>query len=531
MVEKDTSLRDALSAALPDGTVCKAHYVHTPSKPCDSLFSPPPGLDPEKTRSTSHFLTVSVLQERSVANSSPAGSEACDAEVLVVGLEIFVYTAEHLTTIFVGKADSTGYLPSGSTPRSSPIKIICTTFLEWLSTHLRRKHPSRALVISLFARAQAQYLFPGSAEQSTKHILDDRQLIKWWAKVLNPIASQKSTEGTSLGGYLTIPGYDTHEMRMYFPRDASGQTVWKAGNPLEELGVARGISPNVPPRCLLPRFPDDPKARYMTDLDEEVGFLDDTSVTDSPSKKRTRKWKNIGSLDQFWEAMEFRQECASGRVVGFLWVVMPPLSPVAGFDDQAPSASQQTSASDEVQDRETTPTPTVGSSPKKRTRRPLTGPIIPRQPRLKGGSSALSVTNSSELSTMVTSRPSTGVTLSKDAYDKSMHILLHLDFCTFEVAAQSTTKWILEVSRLSGERNWAMEIVGTLKPVELANVKAAVEGKTAVTDIGTMVRKKRKVIDDVEKNSISVSQVADVAPMNVLAGGMLRKKPKKPADL
>src|SRR6266487_4672259 len=35
------------------------------------------------------------------------------------------------------------------------------------------------------AWAQGQYLFPGSVENSRKHILNDRGLVKWWCRALN----------------------------------------------------------------------------------------------------------------------------------------------------------------------------------------------------------------------------------------------------------------------------------------------------------------------------------------------------------
>nr|POE65637.1 histone acetyltransferase [Quercus suber] len=519
------SLQDALAVALPQGFVCKVHHVYTPSKPCDPLFSSAPGHVPEKTLLASHFLTVSVLldrQDETLASSSPGsgigpGAARQRRDVLVLGMEVFVYTTKHLTTIFVGKADSTGYLANSATRHISPVKAICTAFLQWLSSRLRQRRPSRTIVISLFARAQAQYLFPGSSEHDSKHILDDRQLVKWWAKVLNPIVTSTSKENSQIQGYLTIPGYNAHELKPYLPRDTSNQTVWKAGNPLKELGAVRGESPNAPPRCLLPRFPDDPKARYMSDLDDEVGMSNDTSVNDSPVKNRTRKWKTIATIDRFWEAMEFRQECSSGRVVGFLWVVM---SPVVGANDQIPSASQQTDVSDGAEDRAGTPTPAPKTSPSKRRRKPLTGPIIPRQPRLKGGSSALAKTKNSGLNGTNIAQTNDGVSLSKSAYDKAMHTLLHVDFCNLEVAALSTAKWIADVSRLSGCDTWALNVTGTSRSIAQSR-----PGEAAANDMSSMVRKKRKAVDGEEKD------IATNTPaVNVLGSGMVRKKAKKPID-
>lgn len=55
-------------------------------------------------------------------------------------------------------------------------------------------------------------------------------------------------------------------------------------------------------RDVVPVFPDDPKARFLHDLKGD-GQLSTTT------------------LGQFWELMEHRQECSSGRLVGFISMV------------------------------------------------------------------------------------------------------------------------------------------------------------------------------------------------------------------
>ena len=286
--------------------------------------------------------------------------------------------------MFVSKADTTGYIPN---QRPSRIKALCTTFIKWLVEQQRHHHPRRKVVVSLFARAQSQYLFPGSAEHVNKHVLDDRQLIKWWAQVLDPLldVAIDTEQRHDVHGYITIPGYDSQELRSYVPRPTHTHGgLWKPGHPLAELAETRGVSPAAPPRSLLPRFPDDPKARFMSDLDDEVGLAEDAHVTVSPSKRKSGRWNNVRDLARFWEAMEFRQECSSGRVVGFLWVVVPPTKTVDQDQDGKPEADagfsqeslQDIPTSEPAAHRDTTPTPSKPSSPKKRKRKPLTGPII-----------------------------------------------------------------------------------------------------------------------------------------------------------
>ena len=118
-------LKDAFDAFLPKDFNCQVRYTHSPPKPCEPLFSPCPGMQPEKTRLASHFLTVSVplpVQAKSAGN----GNANSQRQVLVFAMEVLVYSSQGLVTMFVSKADSTGHLPPR---RPSPIKSIATTFM------------------------------------------------------------------------------------------------------------------------------------------------------------------------------------------------------------------------------------------------------------------------------------------------------------------------------------------------------------------------------------------------------------------
>ncbi|KAK5694883.1 hypothetical protein LTR97_009474 [Elasticomyces elasticus] len=549
MDSKTASLAEALATALSaDSTTDaggKLRYLHTPPKPCDPLFSPPPGHEPEKTRLSSHFLTFSINACDAVGHD-PLGSSALGSQeegVLGIAIELLVYTTRYLTTLFVSKADTTGYIPNHPPSRT---KAVCSAFIKWLVEQEQQRHPHRKVVVSLFARAQSQYLFPGSAEHKNKHVLDDRQLIRWWARVLDPlldIAIDQEVKA-EINGYVTIPGYDNQELRSYLPRTQhSHGRQWKTGHPLAELAETRGVSAAAPPRSLLPRFPDDPKARFMQDLDDEVGLAGDAPVTVSPPKRKSGRWNNVGDLARFWEAMEFRQECSSGRVVGFLWIVVSPgcdskdgsqltdaikdeiasleqgstrtLADAPDIVISAPASQLHHSLSDP---RDTTPTPSqsISASPtKKRKRKPLTGPIIPRQPRLKGGSSSLTAT-SSDLNGMLNSIRGDGLLITQEGYDRAMQTLLHLDFANLAIATRSTTKWVNEVASVCGlASDWGVKVVGrALVAIQEPKASAASNGGGsggAINDLGGMVRKKKR------------KDIDDTPAVNVLSA---RKKPK-----
>lgn len=544
MAANKDSLKDALAATVPENFRCKVRYIHTPPKPCDPLFSPPPGHESEKTRLASHFFGISVAGTSSRDNGALTSNED-HTDVLALGIEVLVYTTTHLTTIFVSKADSTGFMPQS--PHATSVKPMVVTVLQWLTNQECRKKPERKVVVSLFARAQSQYLFPGSAENSRKHVLDDRQLIKWWAKVLDPILTQASdgdeSEAPAIQGYITVPGFEGSELRQFYPAQGhavSGRPRWQAGNPLLKLAETRGISAETQPRCLLPRFPDDPKARFMQDLDDEVGIAENSATT-SPTKRKRGKWNTIRDLDRFWEAMEFRQECSSGRMVGFLWVVIPPRHGATNgiMNGESQESSQGAPTSAPASQRDVTPTPATNSSPKKkRTRKLLTGPIMARKPRLKGGSSSLSAT-SAGLSGMIDGARSSeeGLLLTQEGYDQAMHTLLHLDFANMDVAVISTRKWVNEVSSICGlASEFGVDVIGTARPAESASKAGANgNGNGQVNDLGGMVRRKRKAGDSpgaegpVVADARVETKASEVPAVNVLAAGMVRKKPKPAA--
>jgi regulator of Ty1 transposition protein 109 len=551
------TLLQKLAIVLPKDVSFKIYHLSTPPTRTSAIYSAPSGNRPDRTYCESHFLTVSI--------STHAKDDAELKEVLVYAIEILIYSTAYDTTFFVSKADSTGYLHLLDLVKGSPspIRDITATFLR----HLVEGHQRQNLrsVISLFARAQDQYLFPGSIEYDGKHVLDDRELVRWWCRVLDPLI-EHSKSGTvpdslwdTVKGYLVVPGLDSHETRSYIPKRSIPNTSWTIGNPLNELSRH---ADEVPPRCLIPHFPDDPKARFLDELDEE---------TARGRSNSNGEWKSVKTIAQFWDMMAFRQECSAGRMVGFIWIVFTPkiqhqpTIPVLG-DSQSTVVSfrspkhrldsSQLSIPDCLS-QPITPATSVNASsqiyatsspwtrdddltsqqsdrsskpltPTKKKKKKLSGPIIPRQPRIKTENKNYLLERPESTAYYVWHPESRGqIIVDEIDYKRITELLLRLDFANLKLAASSSARWVNEVrsgARGSMSDAWGQTVTGT-KAVEL-RTQASAAGGVQTMNIG-LIRKKRKPgADEPKVTPVEPISQSSVSQVNLLSTGMIRKKAK-----
>ncbi|ATY61122.1 DNA damage response [Cordyceps militaris] len=519
----DNGLRAKLGSILPKDRQFTIFHLSTPPTKSAALYSAPPNQRPDRTFCESHFLAVSVK------TPDEHGAAAADEEpknVLVFGVEVLLYSTMHTTTLFVSKADSTGYLNLLRLPKGtpSPIREVCGAFLSHLVENRRRK--DKQFIVSLFARAQSQYLFPGSVKNSGKHILDDRGLVKWWCRVLSPLL-ETPPEGdlapwASVKGYLVVPGLDEYETRAFLPR--AQLPSWSLTHPLERISHYTKEFDSVPPRCLIPRYPDDPKSRFRDELDEEAA--------QSGGMRKAGTWKSAKTLDLFWEMMAFRQECSSGRLTGFIWVV---------FDDDAAESGGPRTGSDTprragppAQSATAASTRTQVKTKKKKAKK-LRGVIITRPPRIKTEQKNYMLARC-PVSTPHYVWPTGGRgerVVAEGAYRRIVELLLHLDFATLDKAAGSTRRWVSEVAMGSA---WGYDVTGTME------VPAAVteNGDGAVNNLSGFVKRKRAAADATEPagdagvTTLSAGLVRkknkpeapEEAPVQVLSAGLVRKKQK-----
>lgn len=552
---KSPIISHLLAAALPKDTNFKIYHLSTPPTRTSSLYSAPPGSRPDRTYCESHFLSASI--------QLPSKGDTSEAlEVLVFAIEVLVYSTAFDTTFFVSKADSTGYLHLLNLPKGapSPLREISGSFLRYLVEQRQRRNIKS--IVSLFARAQDQYLFPGSIEYSGKHVLDDRGLVRWWCRVLNPlvegtkISPHPTSQWEGVKGYLIVPGLDLRETMTYIPRAA--KPLWAIGHPLKQISRH---ADDVPPRCLIPHFPDDPKARYLDELDDEI-----TKGENSASGQ----WKSIRSIDQFWDMMAFRQECSAGRLVGFIWIVFTPIvhtllrqaestvgdshSTVATLDSQswdtassfqpgsdllnsssglgrAPS-SQVTPLSSPVKAAMAREFPssqqsTTSSKPRPPKQKRLTGTVTARKPRIK--TENRNYTLEIPENTAYYAWPPEGrgqVIVDESDYKRATELLLRLDFANLELASSSSTRWINEVrSGAWGSMSdaWGQSVMGA-KAAEAPTVTA--DSGVATLNMG-LVKKKRKAGAEEKKEPAVGNETSGTAPEpNILMAGMIRKKAK-----
>jgi len=553
----NSSLAETLATSLGAGTSFTYYHVSTPPTSCSSIYTPPPGSKPDRTYSESHTLLVTAK-----SNHTPKSNH--DEEVTVYAIELILYTTAHLSTLFVSKADSTGYahLISAHGGAGSVIRSITSTFISWLIKH--RHRADRRLVLSLFARAQGQYLFPGSVDNGKKHVLDDRQLVKWWCKTLDPVVREYGLDTgseqdkpasleTRSKAYLIVPGHDTHETSSFFPPsshlDAPQQKRWVNTHPLSLISP----HPHAPPRSLIPHFPDDPKARFLLDLDEEIpdsamSQSSGGSFPISPTKRGAGVWKSVKTIEAFWEMMAFRQECSSGRLVGFIWITFTP----GGLESQrtkntigheASLTISPTPAKRRAPSSSTSAKPAVQRKSNKQSL--LRGPILPRAPRAKSSTSASTSTSTPE-TTKHYHAPATSrgtLVLSEKDYARIHEMLLRLDFSSLELSCNSTRTWIQETGVVAGVKrpDWGVQIHGTRKvepgPAQSAAGSTGMSGSTNGTngtkDVNVLVVKRRpkRDVDAADLGAATAVQTPTTVPASVagvtsLNASLVRKKPK-----
>ncbi|AET41557.1 H3 histone acetyltransferase RTT109 Ecym_8275 [Eremothecium cymbalariae DBVPG len=338
------TLRERLAAVLPEGeqfNVVQLQSIPAECLPLTSLQNTDKTASVEtKTVNTQHFFTLS------------------HNEKVFYALELIIYividekngTAERI--VFISKADTNGYCDakvSIGQVTQSILDYILAIDPKYYLKRVKKMHPDlggysdlitpttttkRALQIlserckngqynksyikeedlflsincqlpiktkiALFTRPEPQYLFPDSSKNPKKHILSGDQLLKWWLSIIDTlIVRHFSTADTK--ATVQIPGEDKSIIKHYF-RNTSFKN-WEVGNIMSN-------NPNDLAINKIPIYPDDPKGRFLEELQE-----------DAP--KRLEKMKILS----FWVELQARQEFRLGVVVSVIGVFGSYISP------------------------------------------------------------------------------------------------------------------------------------------------------------------------------------------------------------
>ncbi|KWU45222.1 hypothetical protein RHOSPDRAFT_7334, partial [Rhodotorula sp. JG-1b] len=329
---------------------------------------------------TARAKSVKVYHEDIfVVLSQPAtstGGTGSTVPVPVVAIEAALYTVPATGTalLYISKVDTTGLLSAAPSP--SPTRPLVAAFLSYFLSH--PPHHCPRVRIHVFARAQSQYLFPGSADNKAKKLLDDKALLRWWKRTLERAVT--TTSSTTFKLFYLVPGLAYLESLPYVP---ASTLEWTYSHPYATLSSPLHPATDPPSSHPLvdhiPAFPDDPKSRFLHSLTSSSvspsgteGDYDDVFLSlasnsfttgQTPAQKvaeteraiereRRRLVEGVpGGVDEWWERMAFRQECCAGQLVGFFVVAAGEPAPAAA---PAPStsttdASAPASASDAAQ--------------------------------------------------------------------------------------------------------------------------------------------------------------------------------------
>lgn len=332
-------LEECLRGSLPLGSVFDLLHLQSVPRETSPIVHPEPKeVQDDKLENSTNSNTIKTQHFFAL----------CNNEKIVYALEVVVYfkinssykPAEKL--IFVSKADTNGYsdvhvnigkvtkslllylltidpehylkkvkplvrpklnkyqLIRKRTPITKALKILSERKLKGINS--RVSIPEKELFvsfptpkdictkISLFTRAEPQYLFSNSSRNPSKHVLTGEKLLKWWIKIIDEVVHEcfdKTTIAT-----LQIPGEETRIISNYLKNKLF--TNWQVGDIFCK-------SPDDIALYRIPLFPDDPKGRFLEHLIQD-GRIHQVTVS------------------TFWTELQARQEFRLGSTVSVIGV-------------------------------------------------------------------------------------------------------------------------------------------------------------------------------------------------------------------
>lgn len=531
----DREIVRELEEALLSETSLRLYHISTTSLDTESLFAVPLGQEEDRTTCKKHLLLATSPSDHAEESGS-ANKFGAGAEVFFYGLEIYAYYTKTSATIFVSKADSSGHLRASTkrAPGSSAVQKITQVFIRRLLDDAEGQQLKTT--VSLFARAQDQYLFPASKENPGKHILDDRQLIRWWCQAIDPLLAHGRSKDGSASAHILVPGLEDLEVRQLLPRSSrypsqTDSIAWEVGYPLSRLASITDLAP----RCLIPRFPDDPKARFMDALDVEL------------FGRETDDWREVRTVADFWDRMQFRQECCAGRMVGFIWVIVdyshhasgqvpgplnqdlpkpPPchqllLDPEGGAESGVPRSQDPISTSVPKDLSTGTVIADIGTVANR------DGPQDQTHAASETVAPRTSLSSIEVMKNQIQDERSRGrVEITEEQYDHLFEALTNLDFGTSDNALKSTTSWICTAAESQGwdpALDWGQSVKGQCI-IDAVSATRSVEKPFIQTTV--LLGRKRKRQNGADSRGSAATVPLRTEPVSVHGPDKISKKPK-----
>src|SRR3569833_3330186 len=115
------ALLQSLASVLPKNAKIGVYHVSTPPTKTTALCHPPPDSRPDRTYCEKHFLAITVdAASRSAPRPALSDDAPARGQVLVLAIEIYIFTTAFSTIIFVSIADTTNNQQHHNQPKNTP---------------------------------------------------------------------------------------------------------------------------------------------------------------------------------------------------------------------------------------------------------------------------------------------------------------------------------------------------------------------------------------------------------------------------
>ncbi|KAJ1309975.1 hypothetical protein OPQ81_006733 [Rhizoctonia solani] len=311
-----TTLRDFVASELgklPGSRTLTLHALVSSPQREQELFPYAQISKNQKILSQNILLLVS---ENADPETSASTNTTTTPRILCSALEatLYLFPTTSSSILYIGKIDTTGFSKVAPSPARTLARATIGYFVR---PDTRPAECGQRVWVHLFARAQSQYLFPDSANWKGKRVLNDAGLVRWWWSLFGDIARdvaetrsgqlESHFKGTKmwyiLPGFNDIEASHTLSSGSSFKLTQAGELPWSYGHPYDDSSVLfpllgtptdyatsnsshHGNSTKTKSiACLIPTFPDDPKARFLGEIASTTSEVDVPPPAPKPTSK------------------------------------------------------------------------------------------------------------------------------------------------------------------------------------------------------------------------------------------------------